>query len=76
MVFDFTVGKVRSLPLKVRSGTLYARWAWHICQFQRFGKRHRLFPRIKVGPVEIERNGAKRIVKFCSLEFRISRLLH
>ena len=30
----------------------------------------------KVGPVEIERNGAKRIVKFCSREFRISRLLH
>ena len=30
----------------------------------------------KVGPVEIERNGTKRIVKFCSREFRISRLLH
>ena len=25
----------------------------------------------KVGPVEIERNGAKRIVKFCSHEFHI-----
>ena len=24
------MGKVRSLPLKVRSGTLNARWAWHI----------------------------------------------
>ena len=31
---------------------------------------------IKVGPVEVERNGARRIVKFCSREFRISRLLH
>ena len=30
MVFDFTVGKFRSLLLKVRSGTLYAQWAWHI----------------------------------------------
>ena len=41
------VGKVRSLPLKVRSGSLNAWWAWHICQFQRIGKRYWLFPRIK-----------------------------
>ena len=38
IVFDFTVGKVCSLPLKVQSGNVNARWAWHICQFQRFGK--------------------------------------
>ena len=47
IVFDFTVGKVRSLPRKVQSGSLNALWAWQICQFQRFGKQYRLFPRIK-----------------------------
>ena len=31
---------------------------------------------LKVGPVEIERNCAERIVKFCLREFCISRLLH
>ena len=34
-------------PLNVRSGSLNARWAWHICQFQRIGKRYWLFPQIK-----------------------------
>ena len=34
MVFDFTVGKVHSLLLKVRSGTLNALWTWHICALE------------------------------------------
>ena len=40
IVFDFTVGKLHSLPLKVQSGSLHVQWVWHICQFQRFGKRY------------------------------------
>ena len=43
----FHRGKVCSLLLRVRSGSLSAWWVWHICQFQRFGRRYRLFPRIK-----------------------------
>ena len=35
-------------PCRVRSGSLNARWAWHICQFQHFEKRYWLFPRIKI----------------------------
>jgi len=41
------MGKVCSLPLRVRSGSWTALWAWHISQFQRFGKRYWLFPWIK-----------------------------
>ena len=69
MGFDFTVGKVRSLPLKVRTGTLNARWAWHMASSSALESDI-------VGPVKIERNGAKRIMKVFSREFCISRLLH
>ena len=47
IVLYFIMGKVRMLPLKVRSGSLNAQWMWHICQFQCFGRRYRLFPWIK-----------------------------
>ena len=38
IVFDFTVGNIRSLPLKVLSGSLNAWWVWHIYEFQHFGE--------------------------------------
>ena len=74
-VFDLSVGKVRSLPRKVQSGSINALWVWQICQFQRFGKWYWLFPWIKSWASGIECLGAKTIVKFCSRKFRISRLL-
>ena len=40
MVFDFTVGKVGSLPLKVQSGTVNTQWAWHIWQFPHLNEKH------------------------------------
>ena len=46
--FDYTEElKIRCLPLKVRCGSFDARRAWHNSPFQRFGRRYRLFRRIK-----------------------------
>ena len=67
------MGNVYSLLLRMQNGSLNARWAWHICWFQHFRKRYRLLPWIKV---EIERNGAETIVKYCSRKFCMSHLLH
>ena len=72
-IYDFTMGKVYSLLLKELSGSLNAWWAWHICQFQHFGKRYRLFPRIK----SLAKWGNAIVQKqFCSGKFLISHLLY
>ena len=49
MVFDFTVGKVCSLPLKVQSGTLNAQWVWHIWQFQHLNRKRNAVVQISKG---------------------------
>ena len=56
------MGKVRSLLLSMRSGSLIAWWVWHICQFQRFGKRYPTIPTDE--STKIECYGVETIVKF------------
>jgi len=41
------MGKVRTLPLSSQTCASNGWWVWHICQYQPFGRRYRLFPSAK-----------------------------